>query len=272
MVIKQLYYFAWRFVLSILGFFMLFTISVQANGDTSWWDAGLPVLPSEEEYQRQMEEELRLLENDMQFDMKKESEGLVKDTDPLSDDEKEAIKKLFEDKDSLACQWVGDIWSDAYKGCMQRLQELNQACGAVPINSKEKCEENYINCRTEGLMSDELCWCKARWGIMLNTNVPFIGRCIEMWNKTVKGKESLQVSQGWAFPFLLRALINIAVSLILVSSLITVIVGWVMIASSRDDNTVMNDWKNLIRKAIIGLIMLWASWIILALINPNFFG
>ncbi len=40
----------------------------------------------------------------MQFDMKKESEGLVKDTDPLSDDEKEAIKKLFEDKDSLACQ------------------------------------------------------------------------------------------------------------------------------------------------------------------------
>jgi hypothetical protein len=46
----------------------------------------------------------------------------------------------------------------------------------------------------------------------------------------------------------------------------------VMIASSGANSGGYDQGKKMIRKVIIWLVLLWASGIILALINPNFFG
>jgi hypothetical protein len=51
-----------------------------------------------------------------------------------------------------------------------------------------------------------------------------------------------------------------------------VVVWWVMIISWWIDESNFKKWKDIIYKVIMALALLWASWIILRLINPNFFG
>jgi hypothetical protein len=62
-------------------------------------------------------------------------------------------------------------------------------------------------------------------------------------------------------------LVKILISVILVASFILIIVAGVMIATGDAK------WgKDMIIKVAIWLAILWASGVILRLINPNFFG
>ena len=121
---------------------------------------------------------------------------------------------------------------------------------------------------------EEKCKCVCnpeRWccGVKLNTVVPFIGDCIEMtnWNDTTQW-----VNQLNAFPYLMKWLTKILITAIMIFSIIIVIVAWFLMSTS-----VANEWNykkgtELLKKVIICLILLWCSWLILKLINPNFFG
>lgn len=115
----------------------------------------------------------------------------------------------------------------------------------------------------------------AQWccGIELNTVVPFIGDCIEMNGWTSDGNTT-RVNPVNAFPRLMWWLSRILLTVILVFSFVMVIVWWVMIITwwIKWQEWNFTTWKKYIRQVVIWLILLWASWIILRLINPNFFG
>jgi hypothetical protein len=98
-------------------------------------------------------------------------------------------------------------------------------------------------------------------GIKLNTDFPLIWNCIEL-----KGNSKINPTE--AFPTMVAALTKIVMSVILVVCLILIIVWGIMIAS---DNKIWQ-WKNLIKKVAIVILLLWFSSLILKLINPNFFG
>ena len=91
--------------------------------------------------------------------------------------------------------------------------------------------------------------------IKLNTKFPIIWDCI-------KSKDATK-----AFPTMMWALAKIVVSLILVVCFILIIVAWIMRAMDKP-----KEWKALLIKVWITILLLWFSWVILRLINPNFFG
>ena len=98
------------------------------------------------------------------------------------------------------------------------------------------------------------CTAECDW-VKLNTCFPIIWNCIKSSDAT------------GAFPTMMGALSKIIVSLILVVCFILVIVGWIMWAADKP-----KEWKDLIKKVAITILLLWFSWVILRLINPNFFG
>lgn len=143
-------------------------------------------------------------------------------------------------------------------------------------------------------------------GIKLNTNVPFIGNCIELskwdiacktdadcsWGDTcvfneenykndgndiwicISQKESDQttVTDKTAFPVLMWWLTKILVTIIILAGFIGILAGGVMISSSGGSDEGAKKGKDLIIRVIIALALLGASGVILRLINPNFFG
>lgn len=100
-------------------------------------------------------------------------------------------------------------------------------------------------------------------GIKLNTDFPIIWNCIEI--KKGKGTDVTE-----AFPTMIWALTKIIVSIILVVCFIMIIVAWIMRASSWDKAPTKAKW--LIIKVAVTILLLWFSWVILKLINPNFFS
>ncbi len=111
--------------------------------------------------------------------------------------------------------------------------------------------------------------CNAEWvccGISLNTNVPFIGNCIED-GSTPPGPGETSVTWETAFPVLMWSLTRILVTVILIVSFVLIIIGGIMIATGNTAG-----WKSMIIKVVTGIALLGASGVILRLINPNFFG
>lgn len=111
----------------------------------------------------------------------------------------------------------------------------------------------------------ELCNC----GIKLNTNVPFIGRCIMNKNTNAVWQKNgwTVVSPLTAFPLLMGALIKFLMSVIMIVCFASLIVGWFMMTIPDQYET----GKWLVKKVIRTIISLWTIWTILYLINPNFF-
>lgn len=97
--------------------------------------------------------------------------------------------------------------------------------------------------------------CVACPWIRLNTDIPFIGNCI------------LTDSQSEIFPVFIGWLIKFATSLLLLVGFICIIVGGVMVACGKD-----KEGKDLIKKVVYAMALLWASGVILKMINPNFFN
>lgn len=100
-------------------------------------------------------------------------------------------------------------------------------------------------------------------GIKLNTNVPFIGNCLETKDKNPQS----HLTEENAFPTLMGSLSQILVTAILIISFVLIIIGGIMIATGNPSGG-----KKLIMKVVVGIALLGASGVILRLINPNFFG
>ena len=95
---------------------------------------------------------------------------------------------------------------------------------------------------------------KCTW-ISLNTCFPIIWNCIKSDKAT------------GAFPTMMWALAKIVVSLILVVCFILIIYAGIL--WSMDKPKEARDW---IKRVAITILLLWFSWVILRLVNPNFFG
>jgi len=116
----------------------------------------------------------------------------------------------------------------------------------------------YTQCESAAEQKSECNWIK------LNTNFPIIWNCIETWKG---GTDSTQ-----AFPKMIWALTKIVMALILVACFITIIVAWIMLASAWEDQQQTKTARDWIKRVAITILLLWFSWAILRLINPNFFG
>lgn len=108
---------------------------------------------------------------------------------------------------------------------------------------------------------------KVCCGVKLNTNVPFIGNCLEQ-----DTSDPSAVSPERAFPVLMSSLTKILVTVILIVSFVLIVVGGIMIASAWPNQSKASEGRKLIMKVVVGIALLGASGVILRLINPNFFG
>lgn len=104
---------------------------------------------------------------------------------------------------------------------------------------------------------------KCNW-IKLNTNFPIIWNCITI--------SEWKVNPTNVFPWMMRALTRIIMSMILVVCFIMIIIAWIMWAWAWEDSSQKTKAKDIIKKVAITVLLLWFSWAILRLINPNFFG
>ncbi|MDD3262446.1 MAG: hypothetical protein PHR61_01245 [Candidatus Absconditabacteria bacterium] len=110
-------------------------------------------------------------------------------------------------------------------------------------------------------------------GILLNTNVPFIGQCIVYRKADEPQPEAgLVVDETNAFPVLMGGLSKILVSIILLSSFLGLLVAGVMISASGSSEDGAKHGRKIIGNIVSALAILGASGVILRLINPNFFG
>ena len=144
--------------------------------------------------------------------------------------------------------------------------EWDETCRAKCEHYQSKEYEEYNN-------PEEKKWWKAsgkcvsreecKW-IALNTCFPIIWNCIDTWKEDTTNPTQ-------AFPMMIWALTKFVMSLVLVVCFILIIVAWIMRAG---DNPWSWKWwwaKWLLAKVAITILLLWFSWVILRLINPNFF-
>lgn len=119
-------------------------------------------------------------------------------------------------------------------------------------------------------------------GIKLNTNVPWIGRCILFGNTNNKdrdwtntygnGNTTITVNVLNTFPLLMGALGKILLTVILLAWFGMLIRWGVQRASSNEGSRSGTSWwKAMIAKVAIWLALIGASGVILHAINPNFF-
>lgn len=184
---------------------------------------------------------------------------------------------------------VCNNWYVLYNSCCQKCDHPGTTIEECAIYwSEYVLEENWVCCKRdcsnlacpEWQTGDEAkcdCVCDSAqtccW-VRLNTVVPFIWDCIELWDSTYLDGDTSKstVTQLTAFPFLMMWLTKIAVTVVLIFSIIVVIASWLLMATWGISASWYNQWKKLLMNVIISLILLWCSWLILKLINPTFFG
>jgi len=150
-------------------------------------------------------------------------------------------------------------------GCKQ----CNYPWATKPSDNWEWCwevPEWFICCDWEYKVSAEIgCegvvvkWCKD-WccGIKLNTDFPIIWNCIG---------DSENENETNAFPTMIWAITKIVMSLVFVVCFIMIIYAWILWAADKP-----KDAKDWLKRVAITILLLWFSWAILRLINPNFFS
>jgi len=96
--------------------------------------------------------------------------------------------------------------------------------------------------------------------VELNTDFPWIeGRCIDP-EKTTD-----------IFGDMLWKLMKLAINFTIAIAFLSLIWAGIMISTSGVSQNTAGKWKELLKKVIIGIVLLWLSWLILHVINPNFF-
>ena len=136
----------------------------------------------------------------------------------------------------------------------QELQEWRYCYDGIPSPIKETV-----------VTAPECMWIK------LNTNIPFIGNCIKTYKASPTEKDENATTPINAFPKLIGALMSLLMTIILLMSFIMIIWSWVLMTMSWADTSNYTKWFNLLKRVATWMALLWASWVILKVINPNFF-
>lgn len=164
--------------------------------------------------------------------------------------------------------WECESWYKLENACCVPLSCEEENSGAKATcdarrNSWEAVKRDSSKCKCVCDPSMWCCWVK------LNTVVPFIWDCIEMTN----GNDTTQwVNQLNAFPYLMKWITKILITAIMIFSIIIVIAAWFLMSTSVASEGNYKKWVELLKNVLICLILLWCSWLILKLVNPNFFG
>lgn len=147
------------------------------------------------------------------------------------------------------CEWQG--W-DTYKCTKGEPKQDTEDSGQGAEEGDQEENDQNSNAKEEECPD----WC---CGIKLNTNFPIIWNCIE-----TKGEKANPTN---AFPYMIWAITKIVMSLIMVICFILVIVAGIMRAWDKP-----KEWKELLKKVAVAILLLWFAWVILRLINPTFFS
>lgn len=143
------------------------------------------------------------------------------------------------------CEWKCDFnWSPI--SCVE----------CAKICKYERCVDSKPY--ADSWKTKSYCECIRDWGIKLNTDIPFIGRCITKQGNTADGNSSILGISS--------ALTNIFMTLILTAWFAMVIWWGVEIAMGRT-----KEGKQKIINVVIAFAALGSLGILLRLINPNFF-
>lgn len=181
------------------------------------------------------------------------------------------VQKKGDNNWCCVVEWWKDIFNWVLSLCTSADQNKWEECIPQKANAHVNwiwtcaCDENYKD--VDGVCkpcSDPDVCC----GVKLNTNVPFVGDCIE--NKDENPNSN--VTEENAFPVLMSSLTKMLVTIILIVSFVLIVVWGIMIASAWANQSNASAGKKLIMKVVIGIALLGASGVILRLINPNFFG
>lgn len=144
----------------------------------------------------------------------------------------------------------------------------------VTQTEQEKCEARVpkedVQWNGESITCEQCSAPGVCCGVKLNTDVPFVGKCIRLWS-SASSEDTTVVTDTTAFPRLMWGLTKILTTLILLACFGGILAGGVMIASSGGKETNATKGKELIKNVVIAMALLWTSGIILKLINPNFF-
>ena len=111
--------------------------------------------------------------------------------------------------------------------------------------------------KSQGSSAKRKCWDTCNW-IKLNTCFPIIWDCIDTGDENT--------NQIQSFPKMMWALTKIVMTLVLIVCFILVIYAWILWASDKP-----KDAQTWLKRVAITILLLWFSWVILRLINPNFF-
>ena len=154
----------------------------------------------------------------------------------------------------ISFSYAENAWGEIQSNT-QKEEAAYQKCVA-------KCDGNEWN--------KKFCECKCNKGIILNTHIPFVWRCIdknprENWNN----KEATTIHN--VLPKFFAQLSRVVMVAIIIIWFLWILIWGLMVSAHWAFQSAWRG-KELIKVIIIGLIILWASWIILNLINPNFFG
>lgn len=122
-------------------------------------------------------------------------------------------------------------------------------------------------------------WKTAWWeactsgDIMLNMNIPFIGRCIKKDPAARQTSDERGNTTSWnVFPKLMWWMVRLLMTIIYIIWFLWILVWWFMISASGVDPELKSKWLSLIKLVIWWLILVGLSWIILNFINPDFFS
>jgi len=142
-----------------------------------------------------------------------------------------------------------------------------------PCKDWEKRDNTKKKCVCDP--AQQCCW------IELNTQFPWIWRCIlfgdtndvaETWtNQYGQWNTTSTVNILNAFPFLMQSLQKIFMTVFLLICFGMIIYAGVKMTTYWYDTAASSEAIGIIKKVAIAIALIWTSWLILYIINPNFF-
>ncbi len=162
------------------------------------------------------------------------------------------------------------LWISFFAGNFSSAQEDSKWVEQTSVRTD--CAEDTV-CKTNDPKThcvDSECVCDPSvtcCGVSLSTNVPFIGNCIELGSQDDSTGNTTKVTDATAFPVLMWSLTKILVSVILIVCFVLIVIWGIMISVGK-----AAEGRKMIMRVVIWMALLWASGVILRLINPNFFG
>ena len=151
-------------------------------------------------------------------------------------------------------------WTDCITMCTERTQreevvydQCVNDCYSAEQQQQQQQQQQTKECKD---------WC---CGIKLNTNFPGVWTCISFGKNGNTNPTNVFQKTIWTFTKLIM-------SIILVVCFVMIIIAWIMRAWAWEDSSQKTKAKKLIERVAITILLIWFSWVILRIINPNFFG